>query len=615
MDVMAEPIRSLLETKSSFLADVELVAGLSERLLVRSNLTGTMQLYELAGGGLRQVTDLPEPVGTARYVPGARRAAIEVDRGGDERHQLYLVDLEAAPGDEPAGFELLTALTSDERYGHHVAGVSPDGGMLAYLSNKGNGVDFDLWLCDLATGEHRCLYDGGGWCQPASGFSPDAGWVSLLRPGPRPLDVDLLLIGVESGEVRTVLPHPDHAAEVGAPAWVDSTTCYVSSNVEGDYGAVVRYDLDAGEGVALAGTGEQWDAEPVTSRDGTQLIVIENRNGASRMTLVDPAGAGERAEVPLAEPGVVTSYFMPGPMFSRDGTRIYYTLSTPRLAGDVWAYDFGSGETSRLTTSPALIDPGRLVAAETAQVESFDGEQIPLFTYRPAGGSSRPAVVVLVHGGPEAQAMLVFDPVVQALALAGYAVVVPNVRGSTGYGKRYAALDDTTRRLDSVRDLEAVHAWLDGAGLDAGRAALWGASYGGYMVLAGLAFQPELWAAGIDIVGISDLVTFLENTSDYRRAHREREYGSLGHDREFLAAASPLRHVDAMRAPLFVVHGRNDPRVPVSEAEQLTAGLLERGVRCELVIYEDEGHGLARLPNEVDACMRAVAFLDEVMHD
>lgn len=221
--------------------------------------------------------------------------------------------------------------------------------------------------------------------------------------------------------------------------------------------------------------------------------------------------------------------------------------------------------------------------------------------------------MVLIHGGPESQSVLSFNPVVQGLAAAGFAVVVPNVRGSTGYGKRYAALDDTTRRLDSVRDLAAVHDWLPTGGLDSRRATLWGGSYGGYMVLAGLAFQPELWAAGVDIVGISDLVTFLENTSDYRRRHREREYGSLEHDREFLAAASPLRSAEAITAPLFVIHGRNDPRVPVSEAEQLSASLRRRGVRCEMVIYEDEGHGLARLENRLDAYPRALEFLIEVM--
>jgi dipeptidyl aminopeptidase/acylaminoacyl peptidase len=307
------------------------------------------------------------------------------------------------------------------------------------------------------------------------------------------------------------------------------------------------------------------------------------------------------------------SHLIAPPVLSADGSCVYYTLSTPRMAGDVWSWNRHTKKTRRLTSSPAPVGPDQLVGAQLSRTVSFDGEVIPLFTYKPRTGDVPAPVVVVIHGGPESQSVLSFNPVVQGLAAAGYAVVVPNVRGSTGYGKRYAALDDTTRRLNSVRDLAAVHEWLSEASLDADRAALWGGSYGGYMVLAGLAFQPGLWAAGVDIVGISDLVTFLENTSDYRRKHREREYGSLEHDREFLAAASPLRSADAIRAPLFVIHGRNDPRVPVSEAEQLSASLLARKVRCELVIYDDEGHGLARLANRLDAYPRALDFLDEVL--
>jgi dipeptidyl aminopeptidase/acylaminoacyl peptidase len=285
------------------------------------------------------------------------------------------------------------------------------------------------------------------------------------------------------------------------------------------------------------------------------------------------------------------------------------------MAGDVFVFDAETQTSRRLTNSPAPVAPHALATAEVIHIPSFDGERIPMFVFRPPPRAyeRRPPAIVLIHGGPEAQAMLSFNPVIQGLVLAGYGVVVPNVRGSTGYGKRYASLDDTTKRLDSVRDLEAVHRALSALRFDPRRAALWGGSYGGYMVLAGLAFQPELWAAGVDIVGISDLVTFLENTSDYRRAHREREYGSLRTDREFLAAASPLRHADSIVAPLFVIHGRNDPRVPVSEAEQLVANLRDRGVPCELKVYDDEGHGLARLANRLDAYPRAVAFLDEVL--
>ncbi len=604
---MAPTLHALLRAPRAALVDVGAFEG-SDHLLVLSDLTGTKQLYELVpGSSLRAVTDLPEPVGAAAYVPGQRRAVITVDTGGDERHQLYLVDLDSAT----TGPGQLDALTDDPRYVHELAGVSPDGSAVAYLSNRRNGVDFDLWACDLATRSHRSLYAEGGWCQPSSGFSPDGRWVAISRPGPRPLDEELLMVDVGSGETRAVLAHPDEAAEVGPPLWWDSSTIFVSSNVSRDLAAVVRYDLSSGEHSVLVGG--SWDTEPVTKLSDGRLVVVENRNGSSRVVDLDPTGTLGEREIPLAEPGIVLSNKVLGPRASPDGNRLYYTLTSPRLAGDVWAYDVPSAEAHQLTNSATEVGPAELVAPEQVEVESFDGERLHAFVYRPKASTGPLPVVLVVHGGPESQSVLAFDPVVQGLVAAGFAVVVPNVRGSTGYGKRFAALDDTTRRLSSVRDLAALHDWLPSVGLDPQRAALYGASYGGYMVLAGLAFQPERWAAGVDIVGISDLVTFLEHTSAYRRAHREHEYGSLTEDREFLISASPLRHADAIRAPLFVVHGRNDPRVPVSETEQMVARLRERKIPCELVIYEDEGHGLARLANRLDALPRAVAFLAEIL--
>jgi dipeptidyl aminopeptidase/acylaminoacyl peptidase len=612
---MYELIIELLQAKAAVLADVDLGSGPPERLLVRSNLTGTMQLYEFEeGSGLCQVTDLPEPVATANYVPGGRQAVIAVDSGGNERHQLYLLDL--GPGHEhgaslPAGPAHLKPLTDQANYVHQFAGISPGGRLLAYVSNKANGVDFDLWVCDLGSGEHKCVFAAGGWCRPASGFSPDGRFVSVSLPGPRPLDDDLLLVEVASGEVTNPLPHPDEAAQVGPPAWVDATTFYASSNAGRDFAAIVQYKLNAGVSLTVPGTGEGGDGQVFSSPDGASLVVTTNHDGASQVRIFDPSDWSAGEAVPFPEPGVLTDYSIPGPVLSDDGQRLFFTLSTPRAPESVWVYERHTGQARRLTNVPCEVAPDRLVTPEHAVIESFDGEQVPLFVFRQPHRDGR--VVVQIHGGPESQARPVFDPVVQGLVAAGYTVVVPNVRGSTGYGKRYAALDDTTRRLDSVRDLAAIHAWIAKSGLGADKAALWGGSYGGYMVLAGLAFQPDLWAAGVDVVGVSDLATFLENTSDYRRAHREHEYGSLVHDRDFLEAASPLRHAGDIRAPLFVIHGRNDPRVPVSETEQLVAKLRDHKVRYELLIYEDEGHGLARLSNKLDAYPRAVAFLDEVL--
>ena len=609
-------ITALLEARSAVLADVDVTSGPPERLLVRSNLTGTMQLYELDGGsGLRQLTDLPEPVTTGHYLPGQRRAVIAVDTGGNERHQLYLLDLEPdrqSTGDRPAGPRDLEPLTEEPKYGHHFAGISADGQFLAYVSNQSNGVDFNLWVCDLGRGDHSRVFASGGWCQPASGFSPDGRFVSVTRPGPRPLDDDLLLVELATGEVTNPLPHPAEAALVGPPAWVDGSTFYASSSVGRNFTAIVRHDLATGATGTLPGSGQDHDDRVISSRSGETLAVITNRDGASEVQLLGTHDLGEGESVQFAEPGVLTDV-VPDPVLSGDGRRLFYTLTTPRAPAAVWVYDRQTKQTRCLTSTPGAVPPQQLVAPERVVIESFDGERIPLFVFRPRDHRPDGRVVVKVHGGPESQAVLLFDPVVQGLVGAGYTVIVPNVRGSTGYGKRYASLDDTTRRLDSVRDLAAVHAWIARSGLGADKAALWGASYGGYMVLAGLAFQPDLWAAGVDIVGVANFVTFLENTSDYRRAHREREYGSLEHDREFLIAASPMTRVDAIRAPLFVIHGRNDPRVPVSEAEQLVAKLRQSDVRCELLIYEDEGHGLVKLKNMLDAYPKAIAFLDDVL--
>lgn len=642
-------VRRLLLARSTELADVD---ATGTRLLLHGDSPGTRQLFELdlgerggraagsgahgaTGGAMRQLTDLPEPVGAARYVPGRRALIAEIDAGGNELGQLRLIDLDDGSS---------RALTDDRAHAHHLAGVSPDGRLVAYCTNARNGIDFDLVLATLSrpaspggnvgeegpgggsrsaqqdapSGERRVLYDGGGWCMPGGGFSPDGRYLSFLRPGPRPLDVDLLLYDLVEERLIVVDPHPGEAARVVAPAWIGPQRLLVSSDVGRDLAAVVELDLDTGERRTLPGTGVEHDAEPYTSADGSTLLVLENRNGSDHLSLRDVESGKVLSVLPAFEPGVARVR-LTAPMLTADGSAVFHTLSSPRLAGDVFAYDVATATGRRLTWSETPVPAEQLASPQAHDVASFDGERLPLFVFRPPspepapGGGSSPPVVVKVHGGPEAQAQLQYDPVAQALALSGFAVVVPNVRGSTGYGRRYAGLDDTTRRLDSVADLAAVHDWLAGAGLDPDRAALWGGSYGGYMVLAGVAFQPERWAAGVDIVGISDLVTFLTNTSSYRRAHRELEYGSLERDREFLAAASPMRSVDAVRAPLFVVHGRNDPRVPVSEAEQLVERLRGNGVRCELSIYEDEGHGLQKLANRLDAYPRAIGFLADVL--
>ena len=586
-------LRDLLEARIALPADL---SADGETVLVSSNLTGTMQLYRLpsAGGPLERLTELHEPV-VGTFVPGSERVLLQMDEAGNERAQLYLLD----PGGEPE------PLVHDPRFIHATPCCSRDGRALAYSSNRRNGVDFDIYVRSLESGAERSAYELGGWCD-AAGFSPDGRTLAVTRHTELAADNVLLLVDLESGEWVEVAPHDDDAF-VGAPAWLPDGRSFLFGTSAGrDTVAIARYDIAAGTSEVVVESG--WDLTPLVDDAGEHLLVHENADGYSRLELRDPRTLELRRELPLPGRGVVTDT-----VFSGDGSLLAFHFTSPLEPGDIWLHDTGSGQTRRLTTSPSEVPRSRLAEPSLHRFESFDGESVPVFLYEPEDHYPAP-VVIWIHGGPEGQLRPIWNALHQYFAARGFAVAAPNVRGSTGYGKRYEHLDDVEKRLDSVRDLASLHDWLETRrGIDASRAVLFGGSYGGYMVLAGLAFHAELWAAGVDIVGISSLATFLENTSDYRRAFREREYGSLERDRELLESVSPITHVDQIRAPLFIVHGANDPRVPLSEAEQLHRELVAREVPCELLVYLDEGHGLQKLKNRLDAYPRVAAFLDEVL--
>jgi dipeptidyl aminopeptidase/acylaminoacyl peptidase len=586
-------LSDLLEARIALPADL---SADGETVLVSSNLTGTMQLYRIssAGGPLERLTQLDEPV-VGQFVPGTERVLLEMDDAGNERGQLYLLDAGGEP--EP--------LVHDPRFIHATPCFSRDGRLLAYSSNRRNGVDFDLYVRSLESGEERCAYGLGGWCD-AAGFSPDSRLLAFTRHTERSGDNLLGLVDLGTGDWEEVTPHDDEAY-LGPPAWLpDGGSFLFATSVGRDTAAIARYDVAARTWDVVLES--QWDLAPLVDDAGTQLLVHENADGYSRLELRDPRTLEVRREVAVPGRGVVSDT-----VFSGDGGLLAFHFTSSLKPGDVWLHDTVAGETRRLTTSPSEVSPSHLVEPELHRFESFDGESVPVFLYELEDRYPAP-VVIWIHGGPESQLRPTWNALHQYFVARGFAVAAPNVRGSTGYGKRYEHLDDVEKRLDSVHDLAALHDWLETRrGIDASRAVLFGGSYGGYMVLAGLAFHAERWAAGVDIVGISSLVTFLENTSDYRRAYREREYGSLERDRELLESVSPITRVEEIRAPLFIVHGANDPRVPLSEAEQLHRELVARGVPCELLVYPDEGHGLQKLKNRLDAYPRVAAFLEDVL--
>lgn len=578
------------------------------RVLAGSDDAGSVQLVELTDAGATAIalTALPGAC-RGRYLPGERAVVVEHDDGGNERGQLSLLSLPVAA---PAGLDELTPLVHDSAYVHRLLDVLP--GRVVYTTNRRNGVDFDVVVRNVATGVEEVVYDGGGWAQ-AVAVSADTRYAVITVTGSAAMADDLVLVDTMP---ETESDHVRELTEAGTPGqyagarWLGGQDAFVvATDDTSDHTRIARYDLAADTWSTVVAD-EHHDLVCWPSPDGRLLLVERNDEGASRLTLHEAVSGELVTELTLPGTGI-TVFPMPEPVWSPNSRYLALSYSAPDVPGDALRYDVRTGVLATLTNSAAPLGGAALSLPTVHRVPAEGGEHVPCFVYPPtdARGTTAGSAVLVIHGGPENQSRPLFNPVVQAMAANGHTVLVPNVRGSTGYGRRWYSADDGRRRLDSVADLAALHAWLPDIGLDQSRAALWGGSYGGYMVLAGLAFQPGLWAAGVDIVGISSLVTFLRNTSAYRRAAREREYGSLAHDLQFLHDASPLTRVDAIRAPLFVIHGANDPRVPLSEAEQLAAAVSDNGVECELLVYGDEGHGLAKRVNRLDAYPKALAFL------
>ena len=606
---MGLDITTLLEIRTWRAFDVDdegrVLAGFDE--------TGSVQLVELAGPDARPVplTALPGAC-RGRYLPGERAVVVEHDDGGNERGQLSLLSLDGHRDGQRAPVDLdgLAPLVRDSRYVHKLLDVLP--GRVVYATNRRNEIDFDVVIRNVATGVEEVVYDGGGMAMSGTASS-DARWVLITLAGAAPMSDRLVLVDTmpetAGGHFRELTD--DRPSRHEGARWIGGRHAFsVASDDETDLTGIVRFDLASDSWQPLVSpTGHDLACWP--SPNGRLLLIESNDDGVSRLALHD-AGSGERLrEVDLPADGVIT-FPQPDPVWSPDSRLVAISFTAPGVPGDVLLLDTETdGPLVALTSSADQLPADAVSIPSSHRVPTPDGEQVPCYVYPPTtpGSSVEGSAVIVIHGGPEAQARLSFSPAVQAMTAAGHTVLVPNVRGSVGYGKRWYSADDVHKRLDSVADLAALHEWLPTLGLDPARVALWGGSYGGYMVLAGLAFQPQRWAAGVDIVGISSLVTFLQNTSPYRRAAREREYGSLETDLQFLRDASPLSRVGAITAPLFVIHGANDPRVPLSEAEQLAAAVRENGVECELLVYPDEGHGLAKRANRLDAYSKALAFL------
>jgi dipeptidyl aminopeptidase/acylaminoacyl peptidase len=572
-----------------------------------SNLSGNWEAFRVsvpAAGGAPlwpdRLTFTGDRVGDVRPVPGRPGAYIvAADQGGDERWRL----LEIAP----SGVRDLDPGAGIMR---HLAEPSPTGGLFAFSSNRRLENLFDVYVGRLAGGEPQAVFVRDALLYPIS-FGPD-GTTLLVRETRPTKDQALWLVplgaaGAPGGEPRLLIEGPrEMTSQFDTPAWSpDGRTIYASTNAGREFYALVAIDVASGDVRELYAPQADVDSLAL-SPDGGTIALLENHHGSAVLRLVPSAGG---APTTLLDQGGV----LEGLDWAPDGSRLAFVWDRPEAGRDVYVQGLADPTPLAATRAPlGGLDRATLVAEELLTFTARDGLPLEAFLMRPRDAAPPYAAVWIVHGGPEGQSRESFDAIAQFFAASGLAVVKPNVRGSTGYGRAFEHADDVERRLDSVDDLRDMVEALTGRGLlDPARQAVMGGSYGGFMTLSTLTRHPDLWCAGVDIVGIASFVTMLQRTSAWRRPVREAEYGSLEHHRALLEELSPIRHADRIRAPLIVIHGRHDPRVPVEEAEQIVANLKGRNHPVEFLCYEDEGHGLTKIRNRIEAYGRIADFLLE----
>ncbi|GAA5443565.1 dipeptidyl aminopeptidase BIII [Microbulbifer sp. NBRC 101763] len=569
------------------------------------------QLHKVdrAGGARRQLTFFEEPIGSVATRPDHEQLAFTMDAGGNEYTQIFLFDTHNGQS------EMIT--DGESRNGAIL--WNKQGSAMAYQSTRRDGKANDIWLTtfDGAKKEDRLILKStdGSWWGPG-GFSQSGSqllvlqYVSSTRSKVHLLDLD-------SGELK-LLAGDDDVDSRNFPVGFshDDRSAFLMSDKGGEFTQLIRKDLASGDEKVITAD-IPWDINDfVLSEDGRRGAFVANEGGMSSLYLYNPRNDRYRKinSLPI---GVIG-----GIEFNPRGDRLAMSLNTPKTPTDTFVLELGrrplsSGDLNRWTFSEVGgLDTEQFVEPQLVHYPTFDKvdgkhREIPAFMYKPRNAKGPVPVIISIHGGPEGQYRPLFSSTYQMwLEELGAAVIAPNVRGSAGYGKSYLAMDNGYKREDSVKDIGALLDWIaTQPDLDAERVAVFGGSYGGYMVLASSVYYSNRLKAAVDIVGISNFVTFLTNTKSYRRDLRRVEYGDERDPkmRAFLEKISPNNNVEKIQVPMFVVQGQNDPRVPVTEAEQIVDALRENGNRVWYMNALNEGHGYRKKENS-DAFTQATAL-------
>ncbi len=578
-------------------------------MLVSTRFGNTAQLHQVAAplGMRRQMTFFDEPVGSGGYDPlEGKYFLFSRDSGGNEFSQLYRYDF--ADG-------RVTPLTDGGRSQNGFGVWSPDYRLRLYSSTRRNGADRDIYVMDPRDPKNTdrlvLQVGGGGW--GAQDWSPD-GRTLIVGEYISVNESHLWFVDFATGEKREFTPRAEKGvAYAGADFTADGKGVIYSCDRDSEFSRLFFHDLGTGKAKVVT-EGFKGDVSGVAlSRDRRRGVFFVSEDGIDRAYLLDMATLAYRpiAGLPAAQLG--------GGSWHSDNRHVAFTVSSARSVGDVYSLDADTGVVTRWTES----ELGGLVAASLSEPElvkwkSFDGLEISGFLYRPATSfTGRRPVIINIHGGPEGQSTPVFiGRSNYFLNELGVAIIYPNVRGSTGFGKTFVALDNGPKREDSVKDIGALLDWIARQpDLDASRVMVTGGSYGGYMTLACAVHYSDRLRAAVDVVGISNFITFLTNTESYRRDLRRVEYGDERNPamRAVFERISPLNRAEQIKIPMFIVQGANDPRVPRTEAVQMAERIRANGGPVWYLEAKDEGHGFRKKANSDFQFYATVIFIREFL--
>jgi dipeptidyl aminopeptidase/acylaminoacyl peptidase len=552
------------------------------------------------GGAPVRLVTTTDPVLAVEWSPGGQAIAYVVAPGGGTNTQVWLA---ASDGSGPK--RLTDGGTEMNRLGPFRA----DGKVLAIASNRRYRTWIDAWLCDVASGSLSLVAetrgDGG-----VADISRD-GKKLLLERAPRRGFPDLYLVDL-ANKSETLLTPRDTAASFSARFSPDGKAAYLATNAGRERAAFGRIDLSGptpGPIEILAAREDADLASFVLDEAGKKAVLLWNAAERSELSVYD-IGNHTLSPAP-ALPGDVAS----GLSLSKDGRILALAVTGAALPSDIWTLDLGTGRFLNVTKSAHDgVDLGTLVRPELVKIPSFDAKSLPAWLYRARGTAGPGPLVLSFHGGPGSQERPVFRPEYQALLARGISVLAPNVRGSGGFGRTFLGLDDQGKRVDVLRDVKACRDWAVERKLaDPARVGIMGTSYGGWVTVAELTLFPDDFAAGADLSGIVDLPRFFAETEPWMAEISKEEYGDPGRQAELLKNLSPLYKLHFIRAPLLVMHGRNDTIVLPAQSTRLVEGLKARNVPVEFVLLPDEGHGVRRLPNRIRANLALVRWFGKYL--